>query len=71
MSADEIGFMATDGVRLPTVSTTVKLGTNATNSNTNKPNKDHPVPLRPTQDYTGLYGPTQDYMEYYMTDYII
>jgi hypothetical protein len=41
--------MATDGVRLPTVSTKVKLGTNATNSNTNKPNKDHPVPLGATQ----------------------
>jgi hypothetical protein len=41
--------MATDGVRLPTVSTKVKFGTNATNSNTNKPNKDHPVPLGATQ----------------------
>ena len=50
-SADEIGFMENDGVRLPTVSTTVKLGTNATNSNTNKPNKDHPVPLRATQGH--------------------
>ena len=51
-SADEIRFMATDGVRLPTVSTTVKLGTNATNSNTNKPNKDHPVPFRATLGHT-------------------
>ena len=52
MSADEIGFMANDGVRLPTVSTTVELGTNATNSNTNTPNKDHSVPLRATQGHT-------------------
>ena len=59
MSADEIGFMVTYGSRLPTVSTTVKLGTNATNSNTNKPNKDHPVPLRATQDYTGLHRTTR------------
>ena len=43
---------ATDGSRLPTVRTTVKLGTNATKSNTNKPNKDHPVPLRATQGHT-------------------
>ena len=43
-SAGQVGCMATDGSRLPTVSTTMKLGTNATNSNTNKPNKDHPVP---------------------------
>jgi hypothetical protein len=42
---------ATDGSRLPTVSTTVKLSTNATNSNTNSFNKDHPVPLRATQDH--------------------
>jgi hypothetical protein len=36
--------------QVPTVSMTVKLGTSATNSNTNKPNKDHPVPPRATQD---------------------
>ncbi len=34
--------MATDGVRLPTVSTTVTRGTNATNSNTNIPNEGQP-----------------------------
>ena len=43
---------ATDGSHLPTVSTTVKLGANVTNSNTNTPNKDHPVPLRATQGHT-------------------
>jgi hypothetical protein len=50
-SAGRVGCMVADGSRLPTVSTTVKLGTNATNSNTNKPNKDHPVPLGATQDH--------------------
>jgi hypothetical protein len=42
--------MVPDGSRLPTTSTTVRLGTSATNSITNKPNKDHTVPLRATQD---------------------
>ncbi len=52
MSAGQTGCMATDGSGLPTVSTTMKVGTNATNSNTNKPNKDHPVPLGATQSHT-------------------
>ena len=57
MSAGQVGCMATDGNGLPTISTTMKLGTNATNSNTNKPNKDHPVPLRATQgSATKLHG---------------
>ena len=51
-SAGQVGCMATDGNGLPTISTTMKLGTNATNSNTNKPNKDHPVPLGATQGHT-------------------
>ena len=44
-SAGQVGCMATDGSRLPTVSTTVRLGTDATNSNTNKPNEDQRVPV--------------------------
>ena len=51
---------ATDGSRLPTVSTTVKRGTNTTNSNTNKPNKDHPVPLRLNDYQPGLMAAVLD-----------
>jgi hypothetical protein len=50
-SAGQVGCMATDGSRLPIVCTTMKLGTNATNSNTNRPNKDHPVPLGATRGH--------------------
>ena len=39
-SVGQIGFMATDGSRVPPVSTTATCGTNATNSNTNVSNDD-------------------------------
>ncbi len=51
-SGGQVGCVATDSSGLPTVSTMMKLGTNATNSNTNKPNKDHLVPLRAIQGHT-------------------
>ncbi len=61
MSAGQTGCMATDGSGLPTVSTTMKVGTNATNSNTNKPNKDHPVPLGATQSHTKYHQKARNF----------
>jgi len=43
--------MATDGHWVSAFDTTATCGTNATNSNTNKPTNDHSVPLRATQDH--------------------
>lgn len=43
--------MATDGHWVSAFGTTATCGTNATNSNTNKPTNDHSVPLRATQDH--------------------
>ena len=68
MSADEIGFMATDGVRLPH---SQHNGEARYQRYQLEYQQAQQRPPGTTQAYTELYGPTQDYMEHYMKDYII